>query len=112
MEDLVDAALKEYGGNHDQNQFLDSEGNLTTQSTKTNVPAGTEVELFGGKYYVKSGDHYYGGFYKSDVQTTEDGKTVLINDKTLTPLPTKRPRTARRLKRIITMVPLPTPAVP
>lgn len=32
MEDLVDAALKEYGGNHDQNQFLDSEGNLTTQS--------------------------------------------------------------------------------
>lgn len=81
MEDLVDAALKEYGGNHDQNQFLDSEGNLTTQSTKTNVPAGTEVELFGGKYYVKSGDHYYGGFYKSDVQTTEDGKTVLNKDK-------------------------------
>ena len=53
MEDLVDAALKEYGGNHDQNQFLDSEGNLTTQSTKTNVPAGTEVELINGKYYVK-----------------------------------------------------------
>lgn len=49
----MDAALKEYGGNHDQNQFLDSEGNLTTQSTKTNVPAGTEVELFGGRYYVK-----------------------------------------------------------
>ena len=81
MEDLVDAALKEYGGNHDQNQFLDSEGNLTTQSTKTNVPAGTEVELIDGKYYVKSGDHYYGGFYKSDVQTTEDGKTVLNKDK-------------------------------
>lgn len=81
MEDLVDAALKEYGGNHDQNQFLDSEGNLTTQSTKTNVPAGTEVELIDGKYYVKSGDHYYGGFSKSDVQTTEDGKTVLNKDK-------------------------------
>lgn len=81
MEDLVDAALKEYGGNHDQNQFLDSEGKLTTQSTRTDVPAGTEVELFGGKYYVKSGDHYYGGFYKSDVQTTEDGKTVLNKDK-------------------------------
>ena len=81
MEDLVDAALKEYGGNHDQNQFLDSEGNLTTQSTKTNVPAGTEVELINGKYYVKSGDHYYGGFSKSDVQTTEDGKTVLNKDK-------------------------------
>ena len=81
MEDLVDAALKEYGSNHDQNQFLDSEGKLTTQSTRTDVPAGTEVELFGGKYYVKSGDHYYGGFYKSDVQTTEDGKTVLNKDK-------------------------------
>ena len=81
MEDLVDAALKEYGGNHDQNQFLDSEGKLTTQSTRTDVPAGTEVELINGKYYVKSGDHYYGGFSKSDVQTTEDGKTVLINDK-------------------------------
>lgn len=81
MEDLVDAALKEYGGNHDQNQFLDSEGNLTTQSTKTNVPAGTEVELFGGKYYVRSGDHYYGGFSKSDVQTTDDGKIVLNKDK-------------------------------
>lgn len=81
MEDLVDAALKEYGGNHDQNQFLDSEGNLTTQSTKTNVPAGTEVELIGGKYYVKSGDHYYGGFSKSDVQTTDDGKIVLNKDK-------------------------------
>lgn len=67
MEDLVDAALKEYGGNHDQNQFLDSEGKLTTQSTRTDVPAGTEVELIDGKYYVKSGDHYYGGFYKSDV---------------------------------------------
>lgn len=81
MEDLVDAALKEYGGNHDQNQFLDSEGKLTTQSTRMDVPAGTEVELFGGKYYVKSGDHYYGGFDKSDVQTTEDGKTVLNKDK-------------------------------
>lgn len=81
MEDLVDAALKEYGGNHDQNQFLDSEGKLTTQSTRTDVPAGTEVELIDGKYYVKSGDHYYGGFYKSDVQTTEDGKTVLNKDK-------------------------------
>ena len=98
MEDLVDAALKEYGGNHDQNQFLDSEGKLTTQSTRTDVPAGTEVELINGKYYVKSGDHYYGGFSKSDVQTTEDGKTVLNKDKTLPPLPTKRPRTARRLK--------------
>ena len=99
MEDLVDAALKEYGGNHDQNQFLDSEGNLTTQSTKTNVPAGTEVELINGKYYVKSGDHYYGGFYKSDVQTTEDGKTVLINDKNTYTLAYKKTKNGKRVEK-------------
>ena len=78
MEDLVDAALAKYGDKQYLNQYLDSEGNLTTQSTKTNVPAGTEVELINGKYYVKSGDHYYGGFSKSDVQTTDDGKTVCL----------------------------------
>lgn len=99
MEDLVDAALKEYGGNHDQNQFLDSEGNLTTQSTKTNVPAGTEVELINGKYYVKSGDHYYGGFYKSDVQTTEDGKTVLINDKNTYTLAYKKTKNGKNVEK-------------
>lgn len=99
MEDLVDAALKEYGGNHDQNQFLDSEGNLTTQSTKTNVPAGTEVELFGGRYYVKSGDHYYGGFYKSDVQTTEDGKTVLINDKNTYTIAYKKTKNGKNVEK-------------
>lgn len=99
MEDLVDAALKEYGGNHDQNQFLDSEGNLTTQSTKTNVPAGTEVELIDGKYYVKSGDHYYGGFYKSDVQTTEDGKTVLINDKNTYTLAYKKTKNGKKVEK-------------
>lgn len=81
MEDLVDAALKKYGDDQYQNQFLDSEGKLTTQSTRTDVPAGTEVELINGKYYVKSGDHYYGGFSKSDVQTTDDGKIVLNKDK-------------------------------
>ena len=81
MEDLVDAALEKYGDDQYQNQFLDSDGNLTTQITKTNVPAGTEVELINGKYYVKSGDHYYGEFKPSEVQTTKDGKTVLINDK-------------------------------
>lgn len=81
MEDLVDAALKKYGDDQYQNQFLDSEGKLTTKSTYTNVPTGTEVELINGKYYVKSGDHYYGGFSKSDVQTTDDGKIVLNNDK-------------------------------
>lgn len=99
MEDLVDAALKEYGGNHDQNQFLDSEGNLTTQSTKTNVPAGTEVELINGKYYVKSGDHYYGGFSKSDVQTTEDGKTVLINDKNTYTLAYKKTKNGKNVEK-------------
>ena len=99
MEDLVDAALKEYGGNHDQNQFLDSEGKLTTQSTRTDVPAGTEVELINGKYYVKSGDHYYGGFYKSDVQTTEDGKTVLINDKNTYTLAYKKTKNGKRVEK-------------
>lgn len=99
MEDLVDAALKEYGGNHDQNQFLDSEGNLTTQSTKTNVPAGTEVELINGKYYVKSGDHYYGGFSKSDVQTTEDGKTVLNKDKNTSTLAYKKTKNGKKVEK-------------
>lgn len=99
MEDLVDAALKEYGGNHDQNQFLDSEGKLTTQSTRTDVPAGTEVELFGGKYYVKSGDHYYGGFSKSDVQTTEDGKTVLNKDKNTSTLAYKKTKNGKKVEK-------------
>ena len=99
MEDLVDAALKEYGSNHDQNQFLDSEGKLTTQSTRTDVPAGTEVELIDGKYYVKSGDHYYGGFYKSDVQTTEDGKTVLINDKNTYTLAYKKTKNGKKVEK-------------
>ena len=99
MEDLVDAALKEYGGNHAQNQFLDSEGKLTTQSTRTDVPAGTEVELIDGKYYVKSGDHYYGGFYKSDVQTTEDGKTVLINDKNTYTLAYKKTKNGKKVEK-------------
>lgn len=99
MEDLVDAALKEYGGNHNQNQFLDSEGKLTTQSTRTDVPAGTEVELIDGKYYVKSGDHYYGGFYKSDVQTTEDGKTVLIKDKNTYTLAYKKTKNGKKVEK-------------
>lgn len=81
MEDLVDAALKEYGEDCWLPQYLDSEGNLTTQSSRTDVPAGTEVELINGKYYVRSGDHYYGGFSKNDVQTTDDGKIVLNKDK-------------------------------
>lgn len=99
MEDLVDAALKKYGGNHDQNQFLDSEGKLTTQSTRTDVPAGTEVELINGKYYVKSGDHYYGGFSKSDVQTTEDGKTVLNKDKNTSTLAYKKTKNGKKVEK-------------
>lgn len=81
MEDLVDAALAKYGEDCWLPQYLDSEGNLTTQSSRTDVPAGTEVELINGKYYVRSGDHYYGGFSKNDVQTTDDGKIVLNKDK-------------------------------
>lgn len=81
MEDLVDAALKKYGEDCWLPQYLDSEGNLTTQSSRTDVPAGTEVELINRKYYVRSGDHYYGGFSKNDVQTTDDGKIVLNKDK-------------------------------
>lgn len=99
MEDLVDAALKKYGDDQYQNQFLDSEGNLTTQITRTDVPAGTEVELINGKYYVKSGDHYYGGFSKSDVQTTEDGKTVLINDKNTSTLAYKKTKNGRKVEK-------------
>ena len=99
MEDLVDAALAKYGEKMKQNQFLDSEGNLTTQSTKTNVPAGTEVELIGGKYYVKSGDHYYGGFSKSEVQTTKDGKTVLINDKNASTLAYKKTKNGNKVEK-------------
>lgn len=81
MEDLVDAALAKYGEDCWLPQYLDSEGNLTTRSSRTDVPAGTEVELINGKYYVRSGDHYYGGFSKNDVQTTDDGKIVLNKDK-------------------------------
>ena len=99
MEDLVDAALKKYGDDQYQNQFLDSEGNLTTQITRTDVPAGTEVELINGKYYVKSGDHYYGGFSKSDVQTTEDGKTVLINDKNTSTLAYKKTKNGKKVEK-------------
>ena len=99
MEDLVDAALKKYGDDQYQNQFLDSEGKLTTQSTRTDVPAGTEVELINGKYYVKSGDHYYGGFSKSDVQTTEDGKTVLNKDKNTSTLAYKKTKNGKKVEK-------------
>ena len=98
MEDLVDAALAKYGEVQHQNQFLDSEGNLTTKITKTNVPAGTEVELINGKYYVKSGDHYYGEFKPSEVQTTKDGKTVLINDKNASTLVFKKTKNGKKVE--------------
>lgn len=99
MEDLVDAALAKYGEVQHQNQFLDSEGNLTTKITKTNVPAGTEVELINGKYYVKSGDHYYGEFKPSEVQTTKDGKTVLINDKNASTLAFKKTKNGKNVEK-------------
>lgn len=99
MEDLVDAALAKYGEVQHQNQFLDSEGNLTTKITKTNVPAGTEVELINGKYYVKSGDHYYGEFKPSEVQTTKDGKTVLINDKNASTLAFKKTKNGKKVEK-------------
>lgn len=57
------------------------------------------MELINGKYYVKSGDHYYGGFYKSDVQTTEDGKTVLINDKNTYTLAYKKTKNGKRVEK-------------
>lgn len=98
MEDLVDAALAKYGEKMMQNQFLDSEGKLTTQSTRTDVPAGTEVELIGGKYYVKSGDHYYGGFSKSDVQT-KDGKTVLNKDKNTYTIAYKKTKNGKKVEK-------------
>lgn len=79
MEDLVDAALKEFGGDHSQNQFLDSEGNLTTQSSRTDVPAGTELVKIGKYYYVKSGDNYYGRFSKGSVTTNTDGTVTLTS---------------------------------
>lgn len=111
MEDLVDAALKEYGEDCWLPQYLDSEGNLTTQSSRTDVPAGTEVELINGKYYVRSGDHYYGGFSKNDVQTTDDGKIVLNKDKNTSTRAYKKSPTARRLQLMISLVARTTPAM-
>lgn len=111
MEDLVDAALAKYGEDCWLPQYLDSEGNLTTQSSRTDVPAGTEVELINGKYYVRSGDHYYGGFSKNDVQTTDDGKIVLNKDKNTSTRAYKKSPTARRLQLMISLVARTTPAM-
>lgn len=90
MEDLVDAALKKYGDDQYQNQFLDSEGNLTTQITRTDVPAGTEVELINDKNTstlaykkTKNGkkvekDYYVGPFtHSSDALMTSDVRKAL-----------------------------------
>lgn len=54
---------------------------------------------FGGRYYVKSGDHYYGGFYKSDVQTTEDGKTVLNKDKNTYTIAYKKTKNGKNVEK-------------
>lgn len=71
------------------------------------MPAGTEVELIGGKYYVKSGDHYYGEFEASDVQTTSDGKTVLNKDKKDTStLAYKKTKDGKKVKKDFYVGPL------
>ena len=79
MEDLVDAALKEFGGDHQQNQFLGEDGSLSIISSSTTVEAGTELVKIGNYYYVKSGDNYYGRFSKSSVTTNTDGTFTLTS---------------------------------
>lgn len=79
MEDLVDAALKEFGGDHQQNQFLGEDGSLSIISSSTTVEAGTELVKIGKYYYVKSGDNYYGRFSKSSVTTNTDGTFTLTS---------------------------------
>ena len=84
MEDLVDAALNEFDEDHPLNQFLDTDGNLTTnKQDSVALEKGTEVVLIKGYYYVKSGDHYYGKLSKGStkVETTADGRTVLAESK-------------------------------
>lgn len=48
---------------------------------------------------MKSGDHYYGGFYKSDVQTTEDGKTVLNKDKNTYTIAYKKTKNGKNVEK-------------
>ena len=79
MEDLVDAALKEYGGDQYQNQFLGEDGSLSIISSSTTVEAGTELVKIGKYYYVKSGDNYYGRFSKGSVTTNTDGTFTLTS---------------------------------
>lgn len=79
MEDLVDAALKEFGGDHHQNQFLGEDGSLSIISSSTTVEAGTELVKIGKYYYVKSGDNYYGRFSKGSVTTNTDGTVTLTS---------------------------------
>ena len=79
MEDLVDAALKEYGGDQYQNQFLGEDGSLSIISSSTTVEAGTELVKIGKYYYVKSGDNYYGRFSKGSVTTNTDGTVTLTS---------------------------------
>ena len=88
MEDLVDAALKEFGGNHQQNQFLGEDGSLSTASSSTTVEAGTELVKIGNYYYVKSGDNYYGKISKTDksLQINADGTASLVSDKKVSTL--------------------------
>ncbi len=86
MEDLVDAALKEFDIDHPQNQFLDADGNLTTTiQNKATLPEGSEVIVNKKGSFVKitsaSGEEYY---YKLDFSNANlvkdvDGKKVLTD---------------------------------
>lgn len=79
LEKLVDAAIDKNIPATSKSYYLDSDGNLTKDVTKVNLPAGTEVVKVGYKYYVKTTDgYYYGGtsyskgFSSSDVQSTRN----------------------------------------
>lgn len=86
MEDLVDAALKEFDEDHKQNQFLDADGNLTTTiQNKATLAEGSEVIVNKKGSFVKitsaSGEEYY---YKLDSANAKlvkevDGKTILTD---------------------------------
>ncbi len=98
LEKLVDAAIDKNIPVTSKNYYLDSDGNLTKDVTKVDLPAGTEVVKVGYKYYVKTEDgYYYGGssiynrgFSSSDVQTTKnaDGTYTYTLKKDKTNVPT------------------------
>lgn len=82
METLVDSALQEFGEEMIVNQYLDKDGNLTTDRQKTTVEAGTSLVKIGNYYYVRSGDYYYGRFSKNAVLKDAEGNYTLKEDST------------------------------